>query len=90
MVLRTHCALTLSSCAPDALGKDGLLMRKEPEMKVAFKQFQAVLETFYLMTCFFARQSPSAPTDPRSAVLKVCADCNVVYNRDLRHEDGYS
>ena len=54
MVLRTRCVLNLSSCAPDALGKDGLLMTKEPEMKVAFKQLQAVLEFFYLMACFFA------------------------------------
>ena len=54
MVLRTRCVLKLSSCAPDALGKDGLLMTKEPEMKVAFKQLQAVLEIFYLMACFFA------------------------------------
>ena len=54
MVLRNRCALTLSSCAPDALGKDGLLMAKEPEMKVDFKQLQVVLEFFYLMACFFA------------------------------------
>ena len=37
---------------PDALVKDGLLMIKEPEMKVAFKQLQAVLEFIYLMVCF--------------------------------------
>ena len=69
-------------------------------MKVAFKQLQAVLEFFYLIACFFtgwwlrARhpylQPPSAPTDPRSGVLKICADCNVACNRDLRHEGGYS
>ena len=54
MVLRTRWALTLSACAPDALGKDSLLMTEEPEMKVAFKQLQAVLGFFYLMACFFA------------------------------------
>ena len=54
MVLRTHCALTLSSGAPGSLEKDGLLMRKEPEMKVAFKQLHVVLEFFCLMACFFA------------------------------------
>ena len=42
----------IRSCAPDALGKDGLLMAKEPEMKVAFKQLKVVLEFFYLRTCF--------------------------------------
>ena len=54
MVLRTCCVLILSSGAPDALGKDSMLMTKEPEMEVAFKQPQAVLEYFYLMACFFA------------------------------------
>ena len=54
MVLRTHCALTLSSGASDSLEKDGILMTKEPEMKIAFKQLRAVLELFYLMACFFA------------------------------------
>ena len=52
MVLRTRCALALSSDAPDPFVKDGLIMIKEPAMKVAFKQFQAVLEFIYLMTCF--------------------------------------
>ena len=42
----------ICSGAPDARGKDGLLMAKEPEMKVAFKQLQVVLEFFYLRTCF--------------------------------------
>ena len=99
MVLRTRCALTLSSCAPDALGKDDLLMTKEPEMKVAFKQLQAVLECFYLMACFLLEvaqarhpylQPPSVPIDPRSGVLNICADCNVACNRELRHQGGYS
>ena len=44
MVLMTRCVLALSPGAPDALVKDGLLMIKEPEMKFAFKQLQAVLE----------------------------------------------
>ena len=59
MVLRTRCALTFSSCAPDALGKDGLLMTKEPEMKVAFKQLQAVLEFSYHMACFLLEVAAS-------------------------------
>ena len=52
MVLRTRCALALSSDAPDPLVNDGLLMIKEPAMKVSFKQLQAVLEFIYLMACF--------------------------------------
>ena len=59
MVLRTHCALTLSSGAPYAWGKDVLLMTKEPEMKVAFKQLQAVLEFFYLRACFLLEVAAS-------------------------------
>ena len=65
MVLRTSCALALSSGAPDALVKDGLLMIKEPEMKVAFKQLQAVLEFIYLMACFLLEVAMSwAPESP--------------------------
>ena len=41
MVLRTRCALALSSGAADALVKDG----------GCFKQLQAVLEFIYLMAC---------------------------------------
>ena len=52
MVLRTRCFLALSSDALDPFVKDGLLMIKEPEMKIAFKQLQAVLEFIYLMACF--------------------------------------
>ena len=60
MVLRTHCALTLSSGAPDSLEKDSLSMTKEPEMKVAFKQLlHAVLEFFYLMACFLLEAAAS-------------------------------
>ena len=35
----------ICSGTPDAWGKDGLLMAKEPEMKVAFKQLQVVLSS---------------------------------------------
>ena len=42
----------ICSEAPETWGKDGLLMAKEPEMKVAFKQLQVVLEFFYLRACF--------------------------------------
>ena len=45
--------------APDALVKDGLLMIKEPQMKVAFKQLQAVLEFIYLMACFLLEVAAS-------------------------------
>ena len=55
MVLRTRCALTLSSGAPDAL----VLMIKEPEIKVAFKQLQAVFEFTYLMACFLLEVAAS-------------------------------
>ena len=53
--LRTRCALTFSSGAPDAWGR----MAKEPGMKVAFKHLHVILEFFYLRTCFLLEVAAS-------------------------------